>query len=250
MWTPSRVTLPALCLLGAALAGAQAPAPTPSPTRKAPAAKARTTPTPAASAEPSTERQKILYAMGALLGRPVASLALPEEDLAWVRQGLSDSAAGRPLRVSPDSFGPQLSDFTKKRLAEVAALQKMKDAPFFDREAALPGTVRQPSGLLYRQTRAGTKPGPGEKGQVVVSYTGSLTDGTVFDTSRTLGRPVVFDLEKVIPCWQKALPLMKAGGQARVVCPAELAWGEIGHPPFVKPGATVVYDVELVDVLK
>lgn len=248
MWIPARLALPALCLLGATLAPAQTPAPSPAGT--AAAKKARKTPTPTAPAEPGTERQKILYAMGALLGRPVASLDLSEEDLLWVRQGLADAGSGRSLRVSPDAFGPQISEFTKKRLAEVASLQKMKDAPFFDREAALPGTVRHPSGLLYRETRAGTKPGPGEKGKVFVSYTGSLTDGTVFDTSRTLGRPVVFDIEKVIPCWQKALPLMKAGGQARVVCPAELAWGEIGHPPFVKPGATVAYDIELVDVLK
>jgi FKBP-type peptidyl-prolyl cis-trans isomerase len=235
MSTSSRVPFLTLCLLGAGFVHAQTPAPSP---------------TPVASAEPSTERQKILYTMGALLGLPVSSLDLKEEDVVWIRQGLSDSAAGRPLRVSPDSFAPQLSDFTRKRLAEVASLTRMKDSPAVQREAARPGTVRHPSGLLYRETKAGTKPGPGKTGKVFVAYTGTLTDGTVFDTSKTVGRPIVFDLEKVIPCWQSALPLMKAGGEARIVCPPQLAWGDIGHPPRVRPGATVIYDIELVDVLK
>jgi len=250
MGTPPRIPLLGICLLGAGLVLAQAPAPS-TASGKAPAAPRPTKPPgPAATAEPTTERQKILYTMGAKLGLPVSSLDLTEEDLVWIRQGLTDSAAGRALRVSPDALAPQLSEFTQRRLAEVAAAQKEKDSPVVRREAARPGAVPHPTGLLYRETKAGTKPGPGKTGKVFVAFTGTLTDGTVFDTSTPLGRPVVFSLEKVIPCWQNALPLMKAGGKARIVCPPELAWGDVGHPPLVKPGATVIYDVELVDVLK
>ncbi len=250
MRTFSRIPFLTLGLLGAGLALAQTPAPTPTPARKAAGATAKTTPASAGSAEPSTEREKILYAMGAMLGLPVSSLDLKEEDLVWIRQGLSDSAGGRSLRVPLEPFAPRVSDFTQNRLAEVASLQAAKDSPVVQREAARPGTVRHPSGLLYRETKAGTKPGPGKTGKVFVAYTGTLTDGTVFDTSKSLGRPIIFDLEKVIPCWRNALPLMKAGGQARIVCPASLAWGNVGNPPRIRPGATVIYDIELVEVLK
>lgn len=188
--------------------------------------------------------------MGAMLGFPVSSLELGEAEIAWIRKGLTDSASGKPLRVPASAWMTQVSDFTATRLADVASLQKSKDMPFFQREAAQPGTVKDPSGILYRETRPGTKPGPGKTGKVYVSYTGTLPDGTVFDSSGTVGRPIVFDLEKMIPCWQAALPLMKAGGSARIVCPPRLAWGDVGNPPLVKPGATVVYDIELLEVLK
>jgi len=250
MRTFSRIPFLALALLGAGLAPAQTPSPSPDPARKAAGATAKKTPAPAGSAEPSTEREKTLYAMGAMLGLPVSSLDLKDDDLAWIRQGLSDSAGGRSLRIPLESFAPKVSDFTQSRLAEVASLEAAKDSVVVQREAAQPGTVRHPSGLLYRETKAGTKPGPGKTGKVFVAYTGTLTNGTVFDTSRSLGRPIVFDLEKVIPCWRNALPLMKAGGQARIVCPPSLAWGNVGNPPRIRPGATVIYDIELVEVLK
>ncbi len=243
-------------LIVAGLAAAQTPGSTPSPSSKeapsipkTPPSKSKRTPA-GGPTEPGTDREKILYTMGAMLGFPVSSLELSDAEIAWIRQGLTESASGKPLRVPPATWIPQVSDFTRKRLADVAALQKSKDAPFFQREAARHGTVREPSGLLYREIRAGTSPGPGKTGKVFVSYTGTLPDGTVFDTSGTVGRPVVFEVEKMIPCWQAALPLMKAGGRARIVCPPELAWGDVGNPPLVKPGATVVFDIELVQVLK
>jgi FKBP-type peptidyl-prolyl cis-trans isomerase FkpA/FKBP-type peptidyl-prolyl cis-trans isomerase FklB len=77
-----------------------------------------------------------------------------------------------------------------------------------------------------------------------------LSDGVVFESTTRIGRSVVLDLTQVIPCLKDALALMKVGGRARVVCPSELAWGENGHPPLVKPGATVAFDLELVDLVK
>lgn len=250
MMTSFRSPFLAVFLIGTGLAAGQTPVPTTPSSQKPAAPKAKKPPVPAASAEPSTDREKILYTMGAMLGFPVSSLELTDAEIAWIRQGLTESAEGKPLRVPAASWMPQVSDFTHKRLAEVAASERAKEMPFFQREAAQPGTVRHPSGLLYRELRAGTKPGPGRTGKVFVAYTGTLTDGTVFDSSAPMGRPIVFDIEKVIPCWQAALPLMKAGGRARIVCPPETAWGDVGNPPLVKPGATVVFDIELVEVLK
>jgi len=69
----------------------------------------------------------------------------------------------------------------------------------------------------------------------------------VFDSSRERDRPETFPLEAVIPCWTEALQTMKAGGQSRIICPPELAYGDRGAPP-IKPGATLVFDVELLEV--
>jgi len=250
MMTFSRSPFLAVLLIGTGLAAGQTPVPTTPSSQKPAAPKAKKPPVAAASAEPSTDREKILYTMGAMLGFPVSSLELTDAEIGWIRQGLTDSAGGKPLRVPPGTWMPQVSDFTQKRLADVAASERAREGPFFQREAAQPGTVRHPSGILYREIRAGTRPGPGKTGKVFVAYTGTLTDGTVFDSSTSAGRPILFDLEKVIPCWQAALPLMKAGGRARIVCPPEMAWGDVGNPPRVRPGATVVYDLELVEVLK
>ena len=248
MRRPIALALLGWLLLGMGLAHGQTQAPTPPAASKAASSKPKKPAT--GTAEPATDREKILYTMGAMLGFPVSSLELSEAEIVWIRQGLSDSASGKPLRVPSGTWMPQVSDFTRKRLADVASLRKSKDEPFFSQEAGRPGTVRHPSGLLYQEIRAGTKPGPGKTGKVFVSYTGTLPDGTVFDSSNPVGRPIVFDLEKMIPCWQAALPLMKAGGRARIVCPPDLAWGDVGNPPLVKPGATVVYDIDLIEVLK
>jgi FKBP-type peptidyl-prolyl cis-trans isomerase len=82
-----------------------------------------------------------------------------------------------------------------------------------------------------------------------VNYEGTLIDGTVFDSSIKRGQPAVFNVGAVIPCWSEALMLMKVGGKSHVVCPAELAYGDRGAPPRIRPGSTLVFDIQLLDIL-
>jgi FKBP-type peptidyl-prolyl cis-trans isomerase len=82
-----------------------------------------------------------------------------------------------------------------------------------------------------------------------VQYEGRLIDGTVFDSSRARGEPATMALTGVIPCWTEAVPLMKVGGRSRVVCPAKLAYGERGSGPVIRPGATLVFDIELLAIV-
>ena len=83
-----------------------------------------------------------------------------------------------------------------------------------------------------------------------VHYEGKFVDGKVFDSSIKRNEPAVFPLTGVIPCWTEAVQRMKVGGKARVVCPPELAYGEEGRPPQMRGGATLVFDVELLEIVK
>jgi FKBP-type peptidyl-prolyl cis-trans isomerase len=83
-----------------------------------------------------------------------------------------------------------------------------------------------------------------------VHYHGTLTNGKVFDSSVERKEPATFPLNGVIPCWTEGVQKMKVGGKSKLVCPSELAYGERGAPPDIGPGATLVFDVELLEIVK
>jgi FKBP-type peptidyl-prolyl cis-trans isomerase len=106
------------------------------------------------------------------------------------------------------------------------------------------------SGLQYQDVAVGSG-GEAHDGQVaVVHYTGWLTDGTKFDSSRDRGQPFSFPIGKgqVIPGWDEGVAGMKVGGRRKLVIPASLGYGDMGAPPVIPPGATLVFDVELLDL--
>ncbi len=98
------------------------------------------------------------------------------------------------------------------------------------------------------------KPGAGSSPQasdkVKVHYHGTLPDGTVFDSSVQRGEPATFALNGVIRCWTEGLQRMKVGGKAKLVCPSDTAYGDRGMPPRILPGATLIFEVELLDIVK
>ncbi len=117
-----------------------------------------------------------------------------------------------------------------------------------DKAAAEPGAIRAPSGLVYRELRAGTGESPKATDAVTVNYRGTLTNGTEFDSSYKRNEPAQFPLNQVIPCWTEGLQRMRVGGKSRLVCPASLAYGERGAPPDIPGGATLIFEVELLAI--
>ena len=109
---------------------------------------------------------------------------------------------------------------------------------------------KKPSGLRIKMVKEGEGASPAATDTVQVHYRGTLIEGKEFDSSYKRDMPAKFPLNGVIPCWTEGLQLMKPGGKATLYCPSEIAYGERGSPPVIPPGATLVFDVELLSVEK
>ncbi|MGI4982060.1 MAG: FKBP-type peptidyl-prolyl cis-trans isomerase [Janthinobacterium lividum] len=109
-------------------------------------------------------------------------------------------------------------------------------------------TETLPSGVTVQHLRAGTGASPSASDTVTVNYQGTLTDGTVFDSSYKRGEPTSFPLDRVVPCWTQGIQKMKIGEKARLICPPATAYGERGVPGVIPAGATLTFDVELLSI--
>ncbi|OGL11213.1 MAG: peptidylprolyl isomerase, partial [Candidatus Rokubacteria bacterium RIFCSPLOWO2_02_FULL_73_56] len=153
-------------------------------------------------------------------------------------------------KVDLQAYGPKIQGLQTARLAAVAAVEKKAAQAFLAKAAADKGASKTASGLIITTLKAGTGAAPKTTDRVKVHYTGSLVDGSVFDSSVKRGEPITFPLNGVIKCWVEGLPLMKVGGKSKLVCPSELAYGDQGRPPRIKPGATLVFEIELLEIVK
>jgi len=123
----------------------------------------------------------------------------------------------------------------------------MSAQAYLDKAAAEPGARKTESGLIYRELRPGAGASPKATDTVEVHYRGTLTDGKEFDSSYD-GEPLEFPLNRVIRAWTEGVQMMKVGGKAQLVCPANLAYGERGAPPDIPGGATLVFEIELLGI--
>lgn len=216
----------------------------------APKPGAATTAAPAKSAETfKTEEQKVLYVLGRWLSEQVSVFNLSAADLRFVQMGLKDAILGEKPKVEVGVYGPKLKDLAQARLKVKSDKEKQKAKEFLAKAAKEPGVQAFPSGLIYKEIRAGDGPNPKPEDTVKAHYHGTLIDGTVFDSSVQRGQPSEFTLQGVIKCWQEGIPKMKVGGKARLICPEDIAYGDRGSGN-IPPGATIVFDVELLDIVK
>jgi FKBP-type peptidyl-prolyl cis-trans isomerase len=195
-----------------------------------------------------TDDQKVIYGLGVLLAQRLESFNLSEAELAIFEDGLRDGVLGREKKVDPATLDAQLQAFANTRRLAAAETEKKASSAFLDQAAAEPGATKAESGYVLRTLTEGTGKSPGPTDMVSVHYHGTLRDGTVFDSSVERGTPATFPLDRVIPCWTQALQVMKVGGKYKLTCPAEIAYGDRGSLPNIKPGATLTFEVELLDV--
>jgi FKBP-type peptidyl-prolyl cis-trans isomerase FkpA len=206
---------------------------------------------PGASDAPKleTDEQTTLYALGVMVGGNVKQLALKPEELAYVRAGFTDVASGTMPQVEMAVYGPKVSELAEKRISSGSEEEKKKGQAFADTVAKEKDATKTASGIIIRTITPGSGASPGPTDTVKVHYEGKLINGSVFDSSLG-GEPSELPLNRVVPCWGEALQLMKKGQKAQVVCPSEVAYGERGAPPDIPPGATLSFEVELIDIKK
>lgn len=207
-------------------------------------------PVRAADPELSTEDQKTVYAMGYSFAQNLDRYAFKPDEIEVFLQAIRDGVTGKDAPIDVEAYAPKMQAFAQARGAEAAKGEKAASADFEAKEAAADGATKSASGLIKRVVKPGSGPKPAATDTVKVHYHGTLRDGTVFDSSVERGEPAEFPLNRVIPCWTEAVQTMQVGEKAHITCPAEIAYGDRGFPPKIKGGATLAFDVELIEIVK
>lgn len=204
----------------------------------------------------SSEAEQVGYSFGYLMGKSNAD-SLQGIDLDAFSAGLKAAAAGKQATLSEEEMARVLTQFKRQAEAkELITLKKQADEnarigqAFLAENAKKPGIKTTKSGLQYQILQEGKGKSPNANSNVRVHYEGRLIDGTVFDSSIARNQPVVFCTTQVITGWTEGLQLMKEGAKYRFFIPAELAYGQIGSGDVIEPNSTLIFDVELLEIIK
>jgi FKBP-type peptidyl-prolyl cis-trans isomerase FkpA len=208
----------------------------------------------AGAASLDTDDQKASYAIGLDMGN---SLLVTGDhlDRAALLAGLDDALAERDAQIADDEIQRVMTAFNQVIQEEMQAQSEADAATnleegqaYLEENGARPEVTTTASGLQYEVMREGDGPTPGPTDQVTVDYKGTLIDGTQFDSSYDRGEPATFSLDGVIPGFSEGLQLMPVGSQYRFVIPSDLGYGPSGSPPTIGGNATLIFEVELIEI--
>jgi FKBP-type peptidyl-prolyl cis-trans isomerase FklB len=202
-----------------------------------------------------TQQEKVGYAIGMNIATNMMQQNI-DVDADQLAAGLTAVLKGENTVLSLEEMGQVLTAFQQemqmKQMAEMAAEAAKNEKiaqEFLEKNGKIDGVVTLESGLQYKIIKAGEGASPKADSTVQVHYTGTLLDGTEFDSSYKRGEPASFPVNGVIAGWTEALQLMKEGAKWQLVIPANLAYAERGAPPMIPPNATLIFDVELLKIL-
>ncbi len=201
----------------------------------------------APAAEPQTETEKTIYAIGVAMSQSLSRYNLSDAELELVKQGIADGVAGKAT-VDVRKESAKIQKLARERAKVIAEKEKGASAKFLEEMAGVDGAKKFDSGLIFIETKAGEGAHPEPTDVVKVHYHGTLRDGSVFDSSKDRGTPSTFPLNRVIKCWTEGVQKMKVGGAATLICPSDIAYGDRGSPPKIQPGAALKFDVELIEI--
>ncbi len=210
-------------------------------------------PAAAAPVAPKYTDEQVFEAFGYLVGQRigVAQFELTAGEKAALLQGLTTAFDGAQGAFSPETYGPEIQRVLGGRnevaQAKASAKGKAESASYFA-DLKTKGVKSTESGLFYEIVTPGSGDKPKPTDTVKVHYTGKLLDGKVFDSSVQRGEPVEFPLNQVIPGWTEGLQLVGKGGKVKLHIPSELGYGAQGSQGTIPPFATLVFDVELIDI--
>lgn len=256
------MTLKLLTLAGLAsalLVAGSVTAQTKKPLPKKPAAGTK----PTAAASPTTgasiasNQDSISYSIGLFMAQSLKQNGMTDLNSTLLLRGLDDALKNQKPLLSMEQASQVMNTYQQKQFAvrnaesqKASAENRKIGNAFLAENKTKTGVVTTPSGLQYLVEKAGTGAKPTATDRVKVHYTGRLLDGKVFDSSVERGQPAEFPVNGVIKGWTEALQLMPVGSKWKLFIPAELAYGDREAGPDIKPGSTLVFDVELLDVTK
>ena len=198
---------------------------------------------------------KLSYALGIGIGSQLAGMGAKELNIDDFAQAIKDVISGSELKVDNAEAQTLVQNFFQEQeakqqaaAAEAGKVAKAAGEAFLAENGKKEGIVTLPSGLQYRVLEEGDGKKPSATDQVVCHYEGTLIDGTVFDSSYQRNQPATFGLNQVIPGWTEGVQLMQEGAKYRFFIPYKLAYGERGAGAQIPPFATLVFDVELIEV--
>ncbi|MDE5785650.1 MAG: FKBP-type peptidyl-prolyl cis-trans isomerase [Duncaniella sp.] len=200
---------------------------------------------------------RISYALGLSMGNNFKASGITEINVQDFADGVAAVFYGSQPKMTYDEAKAEIqayfTEMQKKQeaaAAEMAAVNEKAGKEFLDANGKREEVHITPSGLQYEVLTEGDGPKPTAQDRVEVHYTGKLIDGTVFDSSVERGTPATFGVTQVIPGWVEALQMMNEGSKWRLFIPSQLAYGPQGAGGVIGPNSTLIFDVELLKVIK
>lgn len=199
----------------------------------------------------AAERNKMLYSLGFLIGDNLKHQLIldNEDDYKAVSQGMRDSLLGKQAQTNVDEYKGQIRQKYEEDAEKIMARHQAEQEEFLESFQKEKGVKKLENGALIKLSRAGSGKAPKADSVVTVHYTGTLLDGTKFDSSRDRNEPFKTRLTDVIPCWTKGIQHMKPGSVAKLVCPPQTAYGNRPVGP-IPPNSVLVFEVEMISLDK
>jgi FKBP-type peptidyl-prolyl cis-trans isomerase len=207
------------------------------------------TPSFAAKKKPMTEEQKAIYAVGLVIARQLSTFDLTPAEVRIMKRGLRDGLKGRKPQVDFTVYSKKSQELGVARRDAHGAKLAARAKDFLAKAAEEEGAVKTGSGLVYRSLEEGSGATPGAEDKIKAHYVASLIDGKEMESTYKNGQPDELTVKEFMKCLAEGVQLMKQGGKARLVCPPEIALGKEGYG-VIPPNATLVFDVELLEVTK
>ena len=194
--------------------------------------------------------EKLSYALGMVIGHNLKNMSVNEINAADFAAAVSDVLAGNTTKIDDAEAQQIVNTFLQKQQEEMGKAVREDGERFLAENAKKEGVTVLPSGLQYTVIKEGNGAKPLATDRVKCHYKGTLPNGTIFDSSYKRGEPAVFPLNGVIAGWTEGVQLMNEGAKYRFFIPYHLAYGERGAGQAIPPYAALVFDVELIEVVK
>lgn len=193
---------------------------------------------------------KVSYALGLSIGNNFQNSGIKDLQVEDFIKGLTDVMEEKQPAITYDEAKEVINEYFIKLQKEKMEINKKAGEEFLHINKGRTGVVELPSGLQYQVLKQGNGAKPSATDKVKCHYHGTLINGTVFDSSVQRGQPAVFGVNQVIPGWVEALQLMPVGSKWHLFIPSNLAYGEHGAGEMIEPNSTLIFDVELLDIVK